>query len=124
MFRHRRRSILNTIDLMQQLNASLRRHRDNWRRSRFAGCPLDGPSDLQQQLTAAFHDHTRFLSDMTGLAVTARASLPDTPETRAAQEELDWAVFLTGQVNEALRSAALATCPDYGGISSHSTFRT
>ncbi|MER5638166.1 hypothetical protein ABT095_14555 [Kitasatospora sp. NPDC002227] len=113
MFRPSRRPILTAVQMMLLLNASMRRPRSNWHRPRPASTPLSKPTDLQRPLVKAHHDHTQLLADVHRLAALARTNLPGTPEARTAQEALDRAVHLTGQATEALRLAALATCPDH-----------
>ncbi len=119
----RRRPVLTALELTVHLNRSLRRTRDSWRQPPTAGRPaeLSELADFQQPLAEAYHQHTQVMGHVYGLAAHALANLPDTPEGRTAKASLDWATYLLGQAEVALRQAAVDTCPDAERFSTRRT---
>ncbi len=110
----RRRPVLTAVELTHVLNRSLRRASRSWLQPRPADqrAGLVTLTDFQRPLAEAYHDHTHVLADVHDLAAASRTNLPDTPEGRTAKASLDWAVYLLGQAEVALRQAAVDTCPD------------
>ncbi|MFJ5926542.1 hypothetical protein ACIQF6_28465 [Kitasatospora sp. NPDC092948] len=110
----RRRHVLTAAELMQSLNQVLRRASRSWIGPQRAGKygRLDGPADFQQPLAAAYRAHTEVLADVLDLAAASRTHLSDTVPSLKARESIEWAAYLLGQAEAALRQAALDTCPD------------
>ncbi|WP_030273004.1 hypothetical protein [Streptomyces sp. NRRL B-24484] len=110
----RRRKTLTTVDMTLLLNKSLRRARNDWRQPRAARrrTEMNNPADFQAPLAELYHAHTQVIADVHGLALAARTGLPESSDSGRVQEALDWAAFLLGQAEVALREAAVATCPD------------
>ncbi|MEV7775456.1 hypothetical protein [Kitasatospora sp. NPDC086791] len=110
----RRRQVLTVAELSQCLNRALRQASRSWlgpqppERQAIPG----SPTDFQRPLEEAYRAQTAVLADVHELAAAARAHLPDTDHGRRTNESIDWAVYLLGQAETALRRAALETCPD------------